>query len=76
MAVGDANDAVLLELDRHLRAIVEAAFEMKRTASGVQAIERNLDRLLASAQMLALNISDVLGRPRTLASWTEDDSRL
>ena len=35
------------------------ANELKEKAGGIQAIERNLDRILASITMLELNISDV-----------------
>jgi hypothetical protein len=68
--------ALLEELDRYVQAIRLAALELKAAAGGIQAVERNVDRLLASAKMLEINISDALGRDRTMASWTEDDSRL
>ena len=71
-----AYTAVMEEMDGYVRAIREAAFRLKDTAEGVQGIERNVDRLLASVKMLEINISDVLGTPRTMASWTEDDARL
>lgn len=68
--------ALLEELDGQIQAIRSAAFELKAAAAGIQAVERNVDRLLASTKMLEINVSDALGRDRTLASWTEDDGRL
>jgi hypothetical protein len=35
------------------------AEDLREKASGIQAVERNLDRILASIKMLELNISDV-----------------
>ena len=49
-----------------IEAMVELIGQMRRSAEalqkqsqGIQAVERNLDRLLASIKMLELNISDV-----------------
>jgi hypothetical protein len=67
---------LLQEMDAHVRIIREAAFRLRETAGGIQGIERNVDRLLASVKMLEINISDIVGTPRTMASWTEDDARL
>jgi predicted component of type VI protein secretion system len=35
------------------------ADELKKKAGGIQAVERNLDRILANIKMLELNICDV-----------------
>ena len=67
---------LLAELDRSVQAIKEAAFALKRTAGGMQAVECNADRILASTRMLEINVSDLIGRPRTLACWTDDDAAL
>jgi hypothetical protein len=52
--------------DVSLKVMVELIYQMRRSAEalqeqsqGIQAVERNLDRLLASIKMLELNISDV-----------------
>lgn len=68
--------ALLGELDGSVQAIKEAAFALKRAAGGMQAVERNADRILASARMLEINVGDLIGRPRTMASWTDDDGAL
>jgi len=64
---------LLVELDRQVQVIKQAAFALKKAAPGVQAVERNVDRILASAKMLEINVGDALGTERTMASWTEDD---
>jgi hypothetical protein len=42
-----------------IRAIKEAATELKHISGGVQAVDRNVDRILASVKMLEINISDI-----------------
>ena len=46
----------MVELIGQMRRSAEA---LQKQAQGIQAVERNLDRLLASIKMLELNISDV-----------------
>ena len=67
---------LLEELDRSVQEIRRAALKLKAAAGAIQAVERNADRILASTRMLELNVSDLLGRPRSLASWAEDDRAL
>lgn len=67
---------LLEELDRSVQEIRRAALKLKAAAGTIQAVERNADRILASTRMLELNVSDLLGRPRSLASWAEDDRAL
>ena len=42
-----------------IRAIKEAATELKHISGGIQAVDRNVDRILASVKMLEINISDI-----------------
>ena len=42
-----------------VQAIKEAATELKHISGGVQAVDRNVDRILASVKMLEINISDI-----------------
>lgn|GEM_PF-2170174 len=65
------TDEYLEELDAHVRALRREALELRRCAQGMQAFTRNTERILASVRMLELNLSDLLGRPVTLASWEE-----
>jgi hypothetical protein len=44
-----------------IQAIKEAATELKNISGGIQAVNRNVDRILASVKMLEINISDVSG---------------
>ena len=41
-----------------IRAIKQSATELKEISGGIQAVDRNVDRILASIRMLEINISD------------------
>ena len=43
-----------------IRALRQGAEELKRMSGGMQAVDRNIDRILASIRMLEINICDVL----------------
>ena len=49
----------LAEMDKQIRKIREAAEELLKIGGGIEAVKKNLARLLASTKMLELNISDV-----------------
>ena len=51
---------LLVKMDEKIQAIKKAALELKELSGGIQAVERNADRILASAKMLEINVSDVL----------------
>jgi hypothetical protein len=51
---------LLVEMDEKIQAIKEAALELKEISGGIQAVDRNADRILTSAKMLEINVSDVL----------------
>jgi hypothetical protein len=55
-----ANKDLLVKMDEKIQAIKKAALELKELSSGIQAVDRNADRILASAKMLEINVSDVL----------------
>ena len=44
-----------------VQAIKEAATELQNISGGIQAVDRNVNRILASVKMLEMNISDILG---------------
>lgn len=46
----------MCELIKQMRHVVE---ELKEKSGPIQAVERNLDRILANIKMLELNVSDV-----------------
>jgi hypothetical protein len=52
----------LKNMDKEIKRMREAADELRRLAleSGMPAVIKNADRILASLEMLALNISDPL----------------
>jgi hypothetical protein len=51
---------VLMKMDEKIQAIKEAALELKEMSGGIQAVDRNVDRILASAKMLEINIGDII----------------
>ena len=54
------NRREIKKLDTRIKAIKKAAQELKRFSRGIQAVDRNADRILASAKMLEINVSDLL----------------
>ncbi len=46
----------MCELIKQMRQVAE---ELKEKSGPIQAVERNLDRILANIKMLELNVSDV-----------------
>lgn len=42
-----------------IQAIKETTAELKNISGGIQAVDKNVDRILASVKMLEINISDV-----------------
>jgi hypothetical protein len=41
-----------------IRALKQQATELKEISGGIQAVDRNVDRILASIRMLEISISD------------------
>jgi hypothetical protein len=54
------NRREIRKLDHRIKTIKKAAQELKRFSGGVQAVDRNVGRILASVKMLEINISDLL----------------
>ena len=52
-------EVALKDLNQSIQQMRQLAEELKGKGGGIQAIERNVDRILASIKMLELNISDV-----------------
>jgi len=50
----------LKQIHQEIEAISKAANRLKELSGGVQAIDRNASRILASTKMLEINISDLL----------------
>jgi len=54
------NRREIKKLDTRIKAVKKAAQELKKFSKGIQAIDRNADRILASVKMLEINISDLI----------------
>jgi hypothetical protein len=54
------NRREIKRLDTRIKAIKRAAQELKKFSRGIQAVDRNTERILASVKMLEINISDLL----------------
>jgi len=48
------------KMDSQIKAIKKAAEELKALSGGIQAIDRNVERMLASVKMLEINATDLL----------------
>ena len=47
------------EMAKRIASIKENANQLKVMSDGIQAVDRNVDRILASVKMLEINISDL-----------------
>ena len=43
-----------------IQALKQIANELKTMSGGIQAVDRNVDRILASIKMLEINVNDVV----------------
>ncbi len=50
----------LKKMDARIKKIRKAAEELKELSGGIQAIDRNASRILASVKMLEVNVSDII----------------
>jgi hypothetical protein len=48
------------KLDTRIKTIKKAAEELKTLSGGMQAVDRNVERILASVKMLEINVTDLL----------------
>jgi hypothetical protein len=48
------------KMDAKIKEIRKAAEELRELGGGIEAVDKNLVRLLASTKMLELNISDAI----------------
>jgi hypothetical protein len=49
------------DMTKKIELLKQTATELKRISGGIQAVDRNVDRILASIKMLEINISDLSG---------------
>jgi hypothetical protein len=67
LASATPSPGLLIKMDEKIQTIKRAALQLKEISGGIQAVDRNADRILTSTKMLEINVSDVLepgsGRP-------------
>ena len=56
-----AEEYKIEDMSQKIGTLKETATELKRISGGIQAVDRNVDRILASIKMLEINISDLVG---------------
>jgi prefoldin subunit 5 len=49
------------DMAEKIQILKQTATELKRISGGIQAVDRNVDHILASIKMLEINISDLTG---------------
>ena len=55
-----AEEYKISEMAEKIRAIRQSATELQHISGGIQAVQRNVDRILASVKMLEINVSDIV----------------
>ena len=55
-----SNNIDIKEMARKISSIRQEVNELKAMSGGIQAVDKNIDRILASIKMLEINISDLL----------------
>jgi len=53
------NEYPIDKMVRKISSIKRAAIELRNLSRGIEAVDRNVDRILASIKMLEINIVDV-----------------
>jgi len=56
----NVNNIDIKKMAQKISSIKQEANELKAMSGGVQAVDKNIDRILASIKMLEINISDLL----------------
>lgn len=55
-----SNNDNIKEMAQKISSIKQEVNELKAMSGGIQAVDKNIDRILASIKMLEINISDLL----------------
>lgn len=55
-----AEEYKIKQMAEKISSIKQEANELKAMSDGIQAVDRNIDRILASVKMLEINISDLV----------------
>ena len=56
-----AEEYKIGDMAEKIQILKQTATELKRISGRIQAVDRNVDRILASVKILEINISDVVG---------------
>jgi len=60
MTSNNINNINIKKMARKISVIKKEVNELKAISGGIQAVDKNIDRILASIKMLEINISDLL----------------
>ena len=60
MTGNNINNINIKKMARKISSIKKEVNELKAMSGGIQAVDKNIDRILASIKMLEINISDLL----------------
>jgi hypothetical protein len=55
-----SNNINIKKMAQKISSIKKEVNELKAMSGGIQAVDKNIDRILASIKMLEINISDLL----------------
>jgi len=55
-----SNNSNVKEMAQRISSIKKEVNELKAMSGGIQAVDKNIDRILASIKMLEINISDLV----------------
>jgi hypothetical protein len=56
----NSNNINIKKMAQKISSIKQEVNELKAMSGGIQAVDKNIDRILASIKMLEINISDLL----------------
>ncbi len=57
--MNNASEANVKEMAEKIAAIRRQAEDLQAISGGIQAVDKNVDRILASVKMLEINVSDL-----------------
>ena len=60
MTSNNVNNIDIKKMAQKISSIKQEANELKAMSGGIQAVDKNIDRILASIKMLEINISDLV----------------
>jgi len=55
-----SNNIDIKKMAEKISSIKQEVYELKAMSGGIQAVDKNIDRILAGIKMLEINISDLL----------------